>query len=182
MQGSNRTSSAQDLHARDVALPGLWQQRKREVKELEEHAGAPGGCCPAWPSCPSCPSCPSWAKRTCRSLADKGVPFRHSSRRHLRCVALQPAGRLCARRALAAAGPPPSPSRGQCSSGGNFSKCSPLCAVMWVSWLNRGTNFSLEERDELRLEGLLPPVVESLDLQAGNAVKIFGTVTTFFMS
>ncbi|KAL4430559.1 hypothetical protein ABPG77_005799 [Micractinium sp. CCAP 211/92] len=79
MQTSNRASSAQDLHARDVALPGLWQQRKREVKELEEHAGAP---------------------------------------------------------------------------------------VMWVSWLNRGTNFSLEERDELRLEGLLPPVVESLDLQA----------------
>ncbi len=55
--------------------------------------------------------------------------------------------------------------------------CYPLCAVMWVSWLNRGTNFSLEERDELRLEGLLPPVVESLDLQARNAVKNRGTVT-----
>lgn len=38
--------------------------------------------------------------------------------------------------------------------------------MIWVSWLNRGTNFSLVEREELRLEGLLPPVVESLDLQA----------------
>ncbi|KAL4436957.1 hypothetical protein ABPG75_004096 [Micractinium tetrahymenae] len=80
---SSRVSSAQDLHARDVALPGLWKQRKREVKELEEHAGAP---------------------------------------------------------------------------------------VIWVSWLNRGTNFSLVEREELRLEGLLPPVVESLDLQANRVM------------
>jgi hypothetical protein len=38
--------------------------------------------------------------------------------------------------------------------------------VIWAPWLNRGTNFSHEERAALRLEGLLPPVVESLELQA----------------
>ncbi|EFN55561.1 hypothetical protein CHLNCDRAFT_35453 [Chlorella variabilis] len=74
-----RSESAADLHAKEVTSPGLWKQRKREVKQVEEQAGAP---------------------------------------------------------------------------------------VIWVSWLNRGTNFSHEERQELRLEGLLPPVVESLDLQA----------------
>lgn len=41
-----------------------------------------------------------------------------------------------------------------------------LCAVIYFPWLNRGTNFSPEEREQLRLEGLLPTVVESLDLQA----------------
>lgn len=78
-----RGGSALDLHAHDVAQPGLWHQRKREVKEMEEQAGAP---------------------------------------------------------------------------------------VLWASWLNRGTNFSLIEREELRLEGLLPPVVESLALQADRVM------------
>ncbi|PRW33894.1 NADP-dependent malate dehydrogenase [Chlorella sorokiniana] len=74
-----RNESASDLHARDVAVPGLWQQRKREIKTVEEQAGAP---------------------------------------------------------------------------------------VIWASWLNRGTNFGREEREHLHIEGLLPPVVESLELQA----------------
>lgn len=34
--------SAADLHAKDVAVPGLWKQRKQEIKRVEEHAGAPG--------------------------------------------------------------------------------------------------------------------------------------------
>ena len=38
-----QSESAQDLHARDVAQPGLWKQRKKEVKSVEESAGAPGG-------------------------------------------------------------------------------------------------------------------------------------------
>lgn len=38
-----------------------------------------------------------------------------------------------------------------------------------MSWLNRGTNFSSAEREELRLEGLLPPVIESLELQVRRA-------------
>ena len=42
----------------------------------------------------------------------------------------------------------------------------PRRAVLWASWLNRGTNFGREEREQLRIEGLLPPVVESLELQA----------------
>ena len=44
------------------------------------------------------------------------------------------------------------------------SKRSPP-AVLWASWLNRGTNFGREEREQLHIEGLLPPVVESLELQ-----------------
>ena len=38
-------------------------------------------------------------------------------------------------------------------------------------WLNRGTNFSLEERKQKNLEGLLPPAVESLSLQAERVME-----------
>lgn len=37
-----RSESAADLHAKEVTSPGLWKQRKREVKQVEEQAGAPG--------------------------------------------------------------------------------------------------------------------------------------------
>lgn len=47
------------------------------------------------------------------------------------------------------------------------SKRSPP-AVLWASWLNRGTNFGREEREQLHIEGLLPPVVESLELQVNT--------------
>lgn len=79
-----KSESEADLHAKEVTSPGLWKQRKHEVKQVEEHAGAP---------------------------------------------------------------------------------------VIWTAWINRGTNFSLEERSKLRLEGLLPPVVESLDLQAERVMS-----------
>ncbi|GAB4813553.1 hypothetical protein N2152v2_000599 [Parachlorella kessleri] len=39
-------------------------------------------------------------------------------------------------------------------------------AVLWNPWLNKGTNFSQEERRHRNMEGLLPPVEESLELQA----------------
>lgn len=39
-------------------------------------------------------------------------------------------------------------------------------SVLWNSWLNKGTNFSREERKYRNMEGLLPPVEESLELQA----------------
>jgi hypothetical protein len=77
------SESALDLLSKEVTEPGLWQQRKHEIKAVEEQAGAP---------------------------------------------------------------------------------------VICVPWLNRGTNFSEEERQQLRLEGLLPPVVEDLELQAERLV------------
>ena len=40
--------------------------------------------------------------------------------------------------------------------------------------LNRGTAFSPQERQELCLDGLLPPVVESLDEQVARAYEAFG--------
>ncbi len=37
-----RSESASDLHAKDVTKPGLWRQRKKEIRHTEEAAGAPG--------------------------------------------------------------------------------------------------------------------------------------------
>ncbi|KAK9812749.1 hypothetical protein WJX72_002964 [[Myrmecia] bisecta] len=42
--------------------------------------------------------------------------------------------------------------------------------VIWIPVLNKGTSFTLEERKEKRLEGLLPPAVESLQLQADRVL------------
>lgn len=39
------------------------------------------------------------------------------------------------------------------------------------AWLNKGTNFTMEERQKLKLEGLLPPNYESLDLQAERVME-----------
>jgi hypothetical protein len=36
-----KSESEADLHAKEVTSPGLWKQRKHEVKQVEEHAGAP---------------------------------------------------------------------------------------------------------------------------------------------
>lgn len=105
-------------------LPGLWRQRKREVKELEEEAGAPGG----WVG---------WFQNEQASVCVRGAEVEE--------------GRVLGPR------PPHRPWR---------HPWLPISAVIWAAWLNRGTNFSREEREALRLEGLLPPVVESLDLQA----------------
>lgn len=35
-------SAAEAVEAAEVTAPGLWTQRKRAVKEVEEHGGAPG--------------------------------------------------------------------------------------------------------------------------------------------
>jgi hypothetical protein len=121
------SESAADLHASEVTSPGLWRQRKREVKEVEEHAGAPGTHMAAFELSPLLSE---------SGHAVHGVPPC--------CSPLPPSFLL-----------PHLPAT-----------CSPVCPVVYFPWLNRGTNFSMEERQQLRLEGLLPPVVESLDLQA----------------
>ncbi|CAL5222208.1 g4539 [Coccomyxa viridis] len=38
--------------------------------------------------------------------------------------------------------------------------------IVWIPFLNRGTNFTPEERRRKRLEGLVPPAVEPIELQA----------------
>ncbi|HEY1417559.1 MAG TPA: NAD-dependent malic enzyme, partial [Myxococcaceae bacterium] len=38
---------------------------------------------------------------------------------------------------------------------------------------NRGTAFSLDERTRLRLDGLLPPVVETLEQQCARAYEAY---------
>jgi hypothetical protein len=43
--------------------------------------------------------------------------------------------------------------------------------ILWNAWLNHDTAFSQEERRALRLEGLLPPAHETLELQAGCRLK-----------
>lgn len=170
MQNPNRVSSAQDLHARDVAAPGLWKQRKREVKELEEHAGAPSACCPR-PGAPLPSKHVPAAVPAGGSLGNDGGSRPCSGFRvHLRVPRplVAPAVTCCRSGWLG------NLHRQRLSRPPRSRKLPPPCrcpppAVTWVPWLNRGTNFSLAEREELRLEGLLPPVVESLDLQARDA-------------
>ena len=41
-KAEQRSASTNDLLAMEPTQPGLWRQRKREVRELEEEAGAPG--------------------------------------------------------------------------------------------------------------------------------------------
>jgi len=43
--------------------------------------------------------------------------------------------------------------------------------TIWIPFLNRGTAFSKEDRRRLRLEGLLPPAVETLSQQAARVLK-----------
>lgn len=43
--------------------------------------------------------------------------------------------------------------------------------MIWNPVLNRGTNWSLVERDLKSLRGLLPPVQESLDLQTERVMS-----------
>ena len=43
--------------------------------------------------------------------------------------------------------------------------------TIWIPLLNRGTVFTKEERRALRLEGLLPPAVESLGQQAARVLR-----------
>uniref|UniRef100_A0A1D1ZWR8 Malic enzyme n=1 Tax=Auxenochlorella protothecoides TaxID=3075 RepID=A0A1D1ZWR8_AUXPR len=40
--------------------------------------------------------------------------------------------------------------------------------IIYTPWLNKGTNFSESERREKHLDGLLPPVIETLDDQAAR--------------
>ena len=44
-------------------------------------------------------------------------------------------------------------------------------ALLSNAWLNKGTNFTIEERQKLNLEGLLPPNYETLDLQAERIME-----------
>ena len=43
--------------------------------------------------------------------------------------------------------------------------------TIWIPLLNRGTAFSKDDRRRLRLEGLLPPAVESLPQQAARVLR-----------
>ena len=122
----------------------LWKQRKREIKGVEEHAGAPGelsrmnGASPLQQLLQR-----RW---TCRGQRGLLPPLISTVLGLLLRLAAEVAVRRIA-------------------SGG--SPCLHTHAVIWASWLNRGTNFGREEREHLRIEGLLPPVVESLELQVG---------------
>lgn len=136
-------------------LPGLWKQRKREVKELEEEAGAPGELQSAAWWLVSVPAVEGGggegvgegggrARSVCKQRGSTLLSVGDGSARGGRARGGWLKRRRCCRPSLPASPP----------------------AVIWAAWLNRGTNFSREEREALRLEGLLPPVVESLDLQA----------------
>lgn len=117
----------------------------REIREAEELAGAPIDL-HSWESVrPACCCC-------CRASVT---------------AAALPAV-LCRRRAICDAdicGKPAAP----CP---NLPVLLLCCAVIWASWLNRGTNFAQEEREQLRIEGLLPPVFESMDLQVSGWAKL----------
>ena len=43
--------------------------------------------------------------------------------------------------------------------------------TIWIPLLNRGTTFTREERRKLKLEGLLPPAVETLSQQAARVLR-----------
>ena len=46
-------------------------------------------------------------------------------------------------------------------------------ALLRDPFLNKGTAFSLEEREKAGISGLLPPVVETIDQQAARVYAYF---------